>query len=141
MKNVKRILFSLAAALAISGGVYAQAYLTDEKWGANPEERQQNVLIFNYYKDAFDMKNYDMAIQYMHQLIEKAPKAHVNIYIRGISIYKTKINQATSLPARNALVDSLMYVYDKRVEAFGDDAENGRAAILAAKADIQGDGS
>ena len=135
-KNMKKILLGLVAALTVSGGAYAQDYLQDENWGTNPEQRHQNVLIFNYFKDAFELKNFNMAVLYMNQLIENSPKAHENIYIRGIAIYKTKIAQATSLAERNVFVDSLMYVYDKRVDAFGDQTENGRGRgfILKAKA-------
>ena len=137
MKNVKRILFGLAALLAVAGGAVAQDYSNDAQWGqwgATPEERKENILIYQYFKDAGDMKNYDVALANMYILIEKAPKSHVNIYVRGGNIYKTKITQATSMPERTALVDSLMWLYDKRVEAFGDDPERGKAYILAQKA-------
>jgi len=132
MKNVKKLLFGLVAALAISGSAMAQDYLQDEKWGKDPEQRQHNVLVFNYFKDAYDMQNYDLAAQYMKELVENAPKSHENVYIRGGNIYKTKINRATSMAERKALVDTLMWVYDKRVENFGDGDKRG--SLLALKA-------
>lgn len=133
MKNAKKLLFTLVAFLAVTGGVFAQAYLEDEKWGRDPEHRKHNVLIFNHFRDNAEMKNYDLALQYMHELIENAPKSHENIYIRGGNIYKAKITQSKTLKDRGLYTDSLMYIYDKRIEFFGTD-EAKRAQLLTLKA-------
>lgn len=132
MKTAKNFLFTLVAFLALSAGAFAQAL--GPEWGATPEEQQQNGLTYNFFKDSFDQNNYDAAVQYMNELIEKAPRSHENIYIRGGNIYKYKINRATSLQERNMYVDSLMYIYDKRLEAFGDHADRGKVYILTTKA-------
>ncbi len=134
MKNAKKILLGLAASLLLAGGVQAQAWLEDPKWGSSPEERTQNVSTFNMFDDAYKLRNFDALLNYGKILIEKAPRAMQNLYVYMGTAYTTKINQATSLAEKNAYVDSLMWIYDKRIEAFGDDATRGRAYILPRRA-------
>lgn len=132
---MKSLLIALAFVFTITG-VSAQQNLTAE-WGDNPDERQQNALIFNYYKDAYDNKNYDLALQYLDQLLDKCPKARVNIYVWGTNIYKNKIARAQAAADRatsSAYIDSLMMLYDKRLECFADHAKYGTAYTLKAKA-------
>jgi tetratricopeptide (TPR) repeat protein len=90
--------------------------------------------MFNMFDDAYKLRNYDALLNYGKILIERAPLSMQNLYVYMGTAYTTKINQATSLPVKNAYVDSLMWVYDKRIEAFGDDATRGRAYILPRKA-------
>ncbi len=133
MKNAKKILV-LAALWAVAFGAMAQNPADDPKYGATPEERQKTILDINLLRDAYEMKNYAAALGYIYDLIEKAPKSTVNIYVRGANIYKTKIMQAKTPAERKALVDSLMYIYDQRLENFGDSPTQGRVYILTQKA-------
>lgn len=135
MKNAKRLLFSALAALAIVFTANAQGdYRQDPRYGTTPEERQANVLILNYFNDAYAAKNYDAAVQHLRTLLEKAPKATENLYIKGVNIYKQKIAQAQSLEEKNHMVDTLMNLYDLRAANFGDHETRGTAYILANKA-------
>lgn len=135
MKFAKiKMILALAVAGMIASSAQAQEF--GPEWGENAtaEQRHQNALTFNYYKDAYDNKNYDQALIYLKDLLEKCPKARVNIYVWGTNIYKQKIARATSLNERGAYTDSLMMLYDKRVENFADHATYGLGYILKAKA-------
>ena len=135
MKNAKKWLLGLAS-LAVCAGAYAQDYMNDPNYGATPEERQRVALVVNLFRDAYEIKNYDQALQYMYELIEKAPKSTLNIYIRGVNMFKTKYNQAQSREMRNQYADSVMYLYDLRVEHFPAPAppSQGKVELLIAKA-------
>lgn len=131
--SVVKLAFTVVLA-AISGTAVAQNW--GPEWGENAtqEERQQNVLMFNYYKDAYENKNYDLALDYYRQLLVKAPKSRQNLYVYAGNIYKTRIQQSRSLTDKNAYIDTLMSVYDKRIEFFGDDKRYGRDYLLVQKA-------
>ena len=133
MKNAKKWLFALAVSLAVCGGALAQSPMEDPKYGATPEERQQTVMTINLLRTAFEMKNYDAALQYVYQLIEKAPKSTANIYIRAANIYRDKINRSASRQERNLYVDSLIHIYDLRAEHFAETPQE-KAEILTTKA-------
>lgn len=134
MKNANKLVLSLAACFLFAGNLCAQAWLEDPKWGSSPDDRNQNVRFWNMLDDANKLKNYDAVLNYGRVLIEKAPQSMQNLYVHMGTAYTTKINLATSQAEKNAYVDSLMWVYDMRVKAFGDDKNRGKAYILPRKA-------
>ena len=130
MKNVKFLLsaalvFLASAALAqdFSGPQYA-------KWGATPEEREQNILNSNFLKESCDNRDYDAAAHYLKGLIDKIPDAAESIYQRGAVVYKNKINRAKSVAEKNMFIDSLMLMYDMRAQYFGDNVKPGKTAFI-----------
>ena len=134
MKNVKFLLSAACALFACSA--MAQDF-SDPKyaiWGDTPEERQQNILNSNFLKESCDNKDYDAAARYLKELLDKCPKASENTFVRGTTLYKNKINRAKTLAEKNMYIDSLMLIYDLRVEYFGDHPKRGTAYILDRKA-------
>lgn len=134
MKKFKFLLSAACAVMAVA--TYAQDF-SDPKyaiWGDTPEERQQNILNSNFFKEACDNKDYDGATRYLQELLAKCPKASENTFVRGITLYKNKINRAKSLDEKNMYVDSLLLLYDLRNENFGSHATRGTAYILDRKA-------
>ena len=114
MKNVK---FLLSAALVfLASAALAQDFSAPQyaKWGATPEEREQNILNSNFLKESCDNRDYDAAAHYLKGLIDKIPDAAESIYQRGAVVYKNKINRAKSVAEKNMFIDSLMLMYDMR---------------------------
>ncbi len=132
---MKKRVYSLIAALALVGGAaVAQDFKDDPRYGADPAAREQNVRILNFFGDAYKAKDYNTATNYLRQLIENAPKASENMYIRGIDIYKNKAAAAQTKEDRRLYVDSILWVYDKRIEAFGEHPQRGEAYLKGEKA-------
>lgn len=132
---MKKRVYSLIAALALVGGAaVAQDFKDDPRYGADPAAREQNVRILNFFGDAYKAKDYNTATNYLRQLIENAPKASENMYIRGIDIYKNKAAAAQTKEDRRMYVDSVLWVYDKRIEAFGEHPQRGEAYLKCEKA-------
>ena len=135
MKNVKFLLSAACALFAVAA--MAQQDFSDPKyavWGDTPEARQQNILNSNFLKESCDNKDYNAAAHYLKELLDKCPKASENTFVRGTTLYKNKINRAKSLAEKNVYIDSLMLLYDLRIENFGDHATRGKAYILDRKA-------
>ncbi|MFI3266136.1 MAG: enzyme of heme biosynthesis [Rikenellaceae bacterium] len=103
-------------------------------YGADSASRVRNALNYNYLSDKYKARDYDGAIELLSDLMVQAPKISQNIYIYGINIYRTKIAGSKSVAERNTYVDSLMTVYDKRAENYGDNAERGKGYIMTLKA-------
>lgn len=135
--TVLKLLFGIALA-AVSVPLFAQAQTNHgPQWGgpnSTQEERHKNVLIFNFYQDAYNQKNYDLALSYFPQIVENAPRAMVGTYVYAGNIYKIKIQQARTLAEKNAYIDTLMMVYDMRIEYFADHARYGKSYTLIQKA-------
>ena len=135
MKSIKILL--LAAFTMISAASMAQQDFSNPafaRWGDTPEQRQRNIEYSNFLKEQVQSKDYNAAAHYFQQLVQDRPAATVNVYKYGAIIYRNKINRAKSLAEKNMMVDSLLMVYDLRVQHFGDAAKEGKAYILDVKA-------
>ena len=67
-------------------------------------------------------------------MLEQSPAAAQGIYTNGIKLYKSQINRATNDEQRAMYIDSLLYVYDVRLQAFGSHSKYGKDYILDRKA-------
>ena len=134
MKCAKILVSAVLTVVGLSA--YAQD-LSDPKyakWGETLEERKENILNSSYLKEEINNHNFDSASGYLHKLIEKCPAASENIYVNGTKLYKQRINRAQSLAEKNAYVDSLLWLYDVRLENFGTHRTRGKDYILERKA-------
>ena len=104
------------------------------KWGETPEQRRENYSIGSYFKEALDAKDFNLAAHYFQHLIENCPNATVNTFTRGVTLYRNKVQRARNVEDRRIFIDSLLFVYDQRIQYFGNDADKGRTFILDAKA-------
>lgn len=118
MKNIK-ILLSLACAAVVFGSS-AQDFSLPQyaKWGDTPENRKENILTNSYLGEAVNNRSYDEAAGYFQRLVEQAPTGSVNIYINGAKLYKAKINATKDAAQKRVFIDSLMTVYDLRMQHF-----------------------
>ncbi len=134
MKAVK-LFIGLAFAL-IAGSASAQDFSDPQyaKWGETPEQRKENILASTFLKEELANRNFNQAAKYLQQLLQNCPAASENTYANGIKLYKQKINRARSLAEKNGYVDSLLLLYDIRLEHFGAHPKRGKAYILDRKA-------
>lgn len=130
---MKKTIFMLMSALILAGVATAQDYRDDPRYGADPESREKNVRVYSFFNDAFESKEYDQAVLFMHDLLKNVPKVSENLYIKGGQIYKSKIAKAKTKEERRLYVDSLMWLHDKRIDAYGDSPERGEAYIRGVK--------
>ena len=103
-------------------------------WGETGAERKENMLNGQFLKESVDNRNYGLAAEYLQKLLSKCPKASLNIYTNGIKLYKNKINRAETAEEKAVMIDSLLLLYDIRLENFADHSKYGKAYILDRKA-------
>ena len=134
MKAVK-LFIGLAFAL-VAGSASAQDFSDPQyaKWGETPEQRKENILASTFLKEELNNRNYNQAAKYLQQLLQNCPAASENTYANGIKLYKMKVNRAKSLAEKNGYVDSLLLLYDIRLQYFGAHPKRGKAYILDRKA-------
>jgi len=100
--------------------------LQDDRYG---EDSVACVRNWSLYAEYYRQRNYEMAYEPWKYMFESCPKATQNIYIHGANMIKHFYNIETDPDRREAWVDTLMMIYDQRIEMFG---EEGR--ILGRKA-------
>lgn len=75
------------------------------------------------YQEAYKSKQYMDAYEPWKIALETCPKSSKNLYIRGVTILKTKYNATKDPAERSAVVDELMNLYDLRIKYYGEAAE------------------
>lgn len=99
--------------------------LENPKYGADPATREECLKQTSFYQEFYKQGNYKDAESGWKIVYEICPKSSQNIYIRGIKMIKTKLDamQLTDT-GRKELIDSLMRIYDKRMEHYGNRGYN-----------------
>lgn len=108
----------LAVLLFMAVNASAQSYLQDPKYGPDEESRKACATNLNLYKDGFKAKDYKEAYKYWRVAYKICPGASLKALQEGRVIYQHFIETAPNEAAKQAYVDSLMALYDARIQYF-----------------------
>lgn len=92
--------------------------LDNPKYGADRETRERCIKHSSFYRSFYDQKNYKGAAESWGIVYTICPQSSENIFIKGIRMVKESIRTCHNKAERKVLVDSLMRIYDKRMEYF-----------------------
>ncbi|MFA5327108.1 MAG: hypothetical protein WC384_04905 [Prolixibacteraceae bacterium] len=76
------------------------------------------LSIYTLEKQFYDQKDFKSALPQWRKLYKMYPKSTVNVYLYGLNMYQNFIEKATDKKIKNAYLDTLMMVYDKRIKYF-----------------------
>jgi hypothetical protein len=108
MKTLKfTVLTFLISALSIN--------LSAQKYG---EDSVQCLLSIQGYQTEYRGKNYDVALPLWREVLKICPRAYQNAYIHGVVMMRYLIDKTTDPALKEARIDSLLMLYDKRIEYF-----------------------
>ena len=111
---------------------------SQERYGETEEQQTLCKEALNIYKDYKKTKEYDEAYIQWRKACEVCPEtASEGLYADGASFIDKQLNKVDETDPRHAvLVDSLMYLYDKRMELFPSTkrSPNNRCEVLGRKA-------
>lgn len=111
----------------LSGGLFAQ---TSGKFGSDPDGCTRNYSI---YKEFYKQDNYKDAIPAWNKTIEICPQFNRGIWSDGEKMFKTRIEESEDQVKIEELIDSLMWIYDRRIEYFGTDPRYPEGYVLGNK--------
>lgn len=123
--KTKFVAFALGLFLAV-GMVNAQ----DDKFGSDPELCKRSYTL---YKEFHRQKNYRDALPYWRKTIEVCPKFSTSVWSDGEKMFKSRIESTEDLVEKEVLIDSLMWIYDQRVNYFGNNPRYPEGYILGNK--------
>lgn len=98
---------------------FAQAQCDDYIWPSGAERataEEKNVL----YSDALMAHHYKEAIQPLNWLLTHAPNLHKSLYINGAEIFDNLAEQEKDPVMKQHYVDSLMLMFDMRMQYCGE---------------------
>lgn len=90
-----------------------------------------NISLFVPYAKAGNFKD---AYEFWKIAYDECPGAHKDIYLHGVKIMGWMIDQEKDPAKKEALINDLMAVYDKRVKYFSHDKKYGKDWIVSRKA-------
>lgn len=127
-KTLTTILLLAGVMFTLVSNGFTQSWLNDPKYGADEEVRKECIVNLNLYGEHYKHKNYNLAKPYWQKTLQMCPASSQNLYIQGCRMIKTWIGETTSFERKNQLIDSLMMLYDMRIEHF-----NRRGILLGQK--------
>lgn len=131
--KVKVLLLVLGCLTGSISGAHAQKGVdTGTPFGSGEDSVRciTNISLFGPYAKA---GNYKDAYEFWKIAYEECPSATKDIYLYGVLIVKWEIANETDPAKKEALINDLMAVYDKRVKYFGNDPRYGKDWIISRK--------
>jgi tetratricopeptide (TPR) repeat protein len=115
-RELKLSVFGIALLFLASTSAFSQC--KEVKWPEDRAKAEESVAI---YSDAMKQGNFRGATARLQWMLNNAPQWQTKLYIDGTEIYH-KLASAEKDPAKKqVLVDSLMLLYDMRIQNCGDE--------------------
>jgi hypothetical protein len=98
----------------------AQINVDAGKWGSDSLESKKN---YSLYREFFKHNMYEDALPYWQYIYQNAPAARKTTYLNGVTMYEAYAKQAKDSLTKQAYVDTIMMIYDKRAQYFGEEGD------------------
>ena len=121
MKKIA-ILFLLIIGISgfrITSGQNGADILNNPAYGADSAARMNCANHLSTMSEFMKINLYSYALSSWKTVFEECPASSKNIYLHGVKIYRDLIEKEKDPERNNQLVDTLMMIYDRRIENFG----------------------
>ncbi|MBS2212421.1 hypothetical protein KEM09_13475 [Carboxylicivirga mesophila] len=88
---------------------------------------------YSLYKEALKKKMYDYSISAWRTMFNQCPDVTIRLYADGVDIYTYYIKKEKDELKKQALVDTLLMIYDQRIQYFGNHPKYPEAWVLGRK--------
>ncbi len=122
--TMKNLIFTFFGMLLILG---AEAQEGGSKYGDTPEQEQKCRECLSLYREYRDQNLVKEALPFWRCTYRTCPKSAKTLYTDGAKFFKGKLKNiykdSSKVVERNAYIDTLMLVYDKRIEYFNQEGK------------------
>ena len=102
----------------------------DPKYGSDSLSRIECAANLSTMSEFMKIDLYDYALPSWRKVFNDCPGSSKNIYLYGVRIYRTKLEKEKNPEILKSIIDTLMLIYDRRIENFGQEGlVLGRKAI------------
>ncbi len=116
--------------IALTLFVTAQKGIEDGSRYGHGKDSVECVKSFSIAHDFVKQRNYKTALPYWQKAFNDCPLAVKYIYLDGVKIYKNFLNRTVSDTETDNLLDTLMLIYDRRIQYFNEVANvRGRQGV------------
>ncbi len=123
MKTVAiRSLLLTALAFLMLDPAFAQKGIEDGSKYGHGEDSINCLMNLSLYKEFYKHNNYRDAIGPWRKVFAECPASSQNLYVDGVKMYKSFISKEKNPEVISGLIDTIMLIYDRRMEYFDDEA-------------------
>lgn len=131
--KTKVLLLAFGCLIGVSGA-YAQKGIDTGTPFGHGEDSARCVTNLSLYAPYAKSGNYKDAYEYWKMAYDECPGSHKDIYLYGQRIINWQIENEKDPAKREALINDLMAMFDKRIKYFGNDPRYGKDWIVSRKA-------
>ena len=113
---MKKFVISISLLIGIFLSSLSAFAQDDAKYGDNPDQCRQDL---SEYIEFVKQKNYLDALPAWKRVYNACPQSSKSIFLNGPKIMAALIKQEPDKAKKLLYVDTLMQIYDKRIELFG----------------------
>jgi len=131
MKTVtlKSLLFTAMTFLMLLPAMSQKGVEDGSKYG-HGQDSINCLMNLSLYKEFFKHNNYNDAIGPWRKVFAECPASSEAMYVDGVKMYKKFVSGEKNPDVQEALIDTIMLIYDRRMEYYDDSANVlGRKAI------------
>jgi len=125
----KKALTTFATLTCLLSFTMAQKGIEDGSKFGKGQDSIRAVTNLSLYQQFVKQKAFKDALPSWRILFNEAPRASLNMYIHGVTMFKILISETKDPALRRAYVDTVLLIYDRRAQYFGKKAE-----VMARKA-------
>lgn len=85
------------------------------------------------YQSLYQQGDFRAAMPWWNLALQTCPRYSKNLYKQGVKMFENEINSEPDARRKDILIDSLLWVYDQRINYFGDDTRAPKGYILGLK--------
>ncbi len=115
--DIRRILILSILFIVLQQSGLSQAVISPEEF--NPPDSDNRGKLTSTYKEFFKWKEYDHAQESWWSLFNDFPDNSEKLYVDGVIMHRHFIEESPEGQARENKIDTLMLIYDQRMEHFG----------------------
>ena len=132
MKAIKILILGMLVSL--SAPAFSQTGAEQGSKYGTGEDSVKCLRNLSLYRELVKQDRYDKAHSYWREAFDQCPQSTRNLYIDGAKIMKHKLENASNEEEKEKFFQSLMEVYDQRMEYFGDHPKYGTPYVKGIKA-------
>lgn len=118
-KRIYKIYYIIAVVLAFALPGVAQD--NQLRYGSTTGDNVDCGVYLSGYREFLKIDLYDLAREPWSLAFDKCPESGVRMYVDGVKLYRSFIEKAPEGPIKEGLIDTLLLIYDRRMEYFGDE--------------------
>ncbi len=119
---LKVVMKYLLSALLLIGIFIAQSQ-PGWNWPEDPDLKSEAQSKEAFYKVSLKLENWDDALGSLNWLYKNNPELNKAIYVDGVKVLESIIETDILKERQSALEDSILWMYDQRIEYFDEDTD------------------